>query len=261
MKKYLQLAILIFVTCSTTSSQQYGSFKDSRDGRVYKTVKIGEQVWMAENLNTDRFRNGDPIPEAKTPEEWEAAGENQQPAWCYYENNPANGLKYGKLYNWYAVNDYRGLAPEGYHIATQTEFESLKKYLGKNAGNKLKSKSGWNSYTTGGRINCPNCEDWNNEYRKKVPCHICRDTRFTQLPKVNHPGNGTNMVGFSGLPGGYRLHKLFVALGYKASWWTSSKIYKYSAGISYSLSNDDSELDDRKFSLESDGHYIRCIKD
>lgn len=77
-----------------------------------QTVTIGTQVWRTKNLDVATFRNGDSIPQAKTNEEWEKAAENQQPAWCYYNNDPANGAKYGKLYNWYAVNDSRGLAPD-----------------------------------------------------------------------------------------------------------------------------------------------------
>ncbi len=106
-------------------------------------VTIGKQVWMKENLNVDKFRNGDPIPEAKTNEEWKKAGENGQPAWCYYSNNPDNGDRYGKLYNWFAVNDPRGLAPKGYHIPTNAEWTTLETYLGSDAGTKMKSTSGW----------------------------------------------------------------------------------------------------------------------
>ncbi|MCX6170293.1 MAG: fibrobacter succinogenes major paralogous domain-containing protein [Ignavibacteriales bacterium] len=89
------------------------------------SVKIGKQEWSVENLNVDRFRNGDLIPEAKTTEEWMASGENGKPAWCYYENDNEKGKKYGKLYNWYAVNDKRGMAPEGWHIPTITELKTL----------------------------------------------------------------------------------------------------------------------------------------
>jgi len=96
----------------------------------FKTVEIGEQVWMAENLNVSTFRNGDPIPQARTQEEWKKAGENKQAAWCYYDNNPANGKKYGKLYNYYATSDPRGLAPNGWHIPTDSEWKTLIKYLG-----------------------------------------------------------------------------------------------------------------------------------
>jgi uncharacterized protein (TIGR02145 family) len=97
-----------------------------------KEVKIGEQIWMSENLNVDKFRNGDPIPQAKTAEEWKKSGEEGKPAWCYYDHNPKNGKKYGKLYNWFAVNDPRGIAPEGWHVASSKEFESLCLNLGVN---------------------------------------------------------------------------------------------------------------------------------
>ena len=94
-----------------------------------KSVKIGKQTWTTENLNTGKFRNGDNIPEAKTNLEWETAGNEKKPAWCYYNNDPANAKKYGKLYNWYAVKDARGLAPEGYHIASTEEWDALSSYL------------------------------------------------------------------------------------------------------------------------------------
>lgn len=82
---------------------------------------------LTDNLNVDRFRNGDLIPEARTDKDWIKAGKNKQPAWCYYNNYCINGEKYGKLYNWYAVNDPRGLAPEGCYIPTKEEMEALKK--------------------------------------------------------------------------------------------------------------------------------------
>jgi uncharacterized protein (TIGR02145 family) len=117
----------------------------------YKTVKIGTQTWMAENLNVSTFRNGDPIPHAETNEEWEQAEEEGKPAWCYYDNDPKNGTKYGKLYNWYAVNDPRGLAPAGWHIPTDAEWKTLKNYLGDDAGKKMKSTFGWKE---NGNNNC-----------------------------------------------------------------------------------------------------------
>lgn len=127
-----------------------------------QTVTIGTQVWMTKNLDVATFRNGDSIPQAKTNEEWKKAGENQQPAWCYYDNDPANGAKYGKLYNWYAVNDSRGLAPVGYHVPSDAEWTKLTDFLGAGVGGtKMKSKSGW-----------------------------------------AQNGNGTDESGFSGLPGG-----------------------------------------------------------
>ena len=93
---------------------------------------------MAENLNIDRFRNGDIIPEVRTDSEWEKAGKECKPAWCYYNNDSANRKKYGRLYNWYAVNDPRGLAPEGWHIPTKAELETLASSAGNNS-NALKA--------------------------------------------------------------------------------------------------------------------------
>jgi uncharacterized protein (TIGR02145 family) len=88
-------------------------------------IKIGNQTWMVKNLDVDTFRNGDPIPEARTEEEWESSGQNGEPAWCYYDNDPANGEKYGKLYNWHAVNDSRGLVPEGWKVPTDEDWKEL----------------------------------------------------------------------------------------------------------------------------------------
>ena len=88
-------------------------------------VKIGDQKWMSVNLNVSHFRNGDSIPEVRTPEDWEKAGKEQKPAWCYYDNNPENQSRLGKLYNWYAVNDPRGLAPEGWHVSSDADWNVL----------------------------------------------------------------------------------------------------------------------------------------
>lgn len=108
-----------------------------------QTVTIGKQVWMAKNLNVSTFRNGAVIAHAKTDAEWMRALEKKQPAWCYYDNDPTNGVKYGKLYNWYAVNDPRGLEPPGFHVPTQKEWDQLTGFLGEEAGLKMKSKVGW----------------------------------------------------------------------------------------------------------------------
>jgi len=93
------------------------------------TIKIGKQEWMGENLNIRFFRNGDPIFEANSYEEWEYANIKGIPAWCYYNNNPRYGKTYGKLYNWWAVSDSRGLAPEGWHIPSDEEWNELQNYL------------------------------------------------------------------------------------------------------------------------------------
>ena len=100
---------------------------------------------MTRNLDVERFRNGDLIPHAESNEEWKVAGENGQPAWCYYDNDPENGKKYGKLYNWFTVNDPRGLAPEGWHITYQKEWNILVEFLGgyEIPGLKMKSMNDW----------------------------------------------------------------------------------------------------------------------
>ena len=109
-------------------------------------VVIGTQTWMSKNLNVDRFRNGDLIRHAVSASEWEDAGGNGQAAWCYYENKPENGDDYGKLYNWYAVNDSRGLCPTGWHVPSDKEWTTLENDLGSSAaGGKLKSTTGWNT--------------------------------------------------------------------------------------------------------------------
>ncbi len=219
MKKILTLLLITYSVVST--AQETGSITDSRDGKVYKTVVIGTQTWMAENLNVSKFRNGDPIPEAKTNEEWAKAGENKQPAWCYYNNDTANGSKYGKLYNWFAINDPRGLAPEGFHIPSDQEWTMLTDYLGSEdqAGTKMKSKNTW---------------------QKK--------------------GIGTNESGFSGLPGGMRFYDgAFYVIGNNGYWWSSTDDWSYSAF--YRLLSFDSVSMGRDASDKPTGLSVRCLKD
>ena len=121
-------------------------------------VKIGKQIWTTKNLNVSKFRNGESIPEAKTESEWKAYGEAEEAAWHYLKFDKANGKKYGKLYNWYAVNDKRGLAPNGFHPPKDEEWTQLIEFLGGKtpASVKLKSKEGWINflnYESGGGTN------------------------------------------------------------------------------------------------------------
>jgi uncharacterized protein (TIGR02145 family) len=149
------------------------------------TITIGTQKWAVANLSVSTFRNGDSIPEAKTYKEWVAAGESGKPAWCYYNNNPANGPKYGRLYNWYAVYDPRGLAPAGWVLSSDSDWAKLVNFLGGQAaaGRKMKSLTGW--------------VDGNN---------------------------GNNECGFNGMPGGYRIENgLFQNLGSIGTWWSSTE--------------------------------------
>jgi uncharacterized protein (TIGR02145 family) len=136
-----------------------------------KSVVIGTREWMTRNLNVRRFRNGDPVPLVASGEEWMAAAGKGLPASCFFENMSWIGSSYGKLYNWYAVNDPRGLAPEGWQIPTDEEWEHLVVSLGGKeiAGNKLKSKKEWEKSlgTNESRFNAlPGCfRDRDGEFR------------------------------------------------------------------------------------------------
>jgi uncharacterized protein (TIGR02145 family) len=184
MKTKTQTFIFILFFASISYSQKIGFGVIDIDSNQYNTVIIGKQEWMSQNLNTSKFRNGDTIMEAKSEEEWINAAESGKPAWCYANNDVSNKEKYGKLYNWYAVNDPRGLSPEGWHIASEEEFIQMSKFLGNEStvGVSLKSDKGWGSY-----------------------------------------GYGTNSSGFSGLPGGQRNKNKFSLVGQLGNWWSSTK--------------------------------------
>ena len=185
-------------------------------------VTIGNQVWTSKNLDVSKFKNGEEIPEAETKDQWKAFSDANEAAWCYYENKGENGTTYGKLYNWYAVNDPRGLAPTGFHIPTDKEWTTLTNYLGGQqiAGAKMKSNTGW-------------------EYH----------------------GNGTNSSAFAGLPGGYRDNDgNFYVIGYAGFWWSSSKRYSNNFACNRSLHFYDpyvTSCDHNK----RDGFSVRCLRD
>lgn len=162
-------------------------------------VIIGQVKWGIANLNVSTFSNGDSIPEAKSNKDWVAAGEAGKPAWCYYNNDPVFGKRYGKLYNWFAVNDPRGLAPKGWKVASVEDWAKLTYVFGGigKAGTKLKSDKGW---TDG--------------------------------------SNGDNESGFNGLPGGYRVENgLFMNVGNTGIWWSSSESRATSANDHYMALN------------------------
>lgn len=105
-------------------------FEYSRKLNCYNTSKIADiDNWSFNNLDVSCFRNGDLIPEAKTTREWLEAGNNKSPAWCYFNNDSKTDKRFGKVYNWYAVNDHRGLAPDGLHIPNKDEFLTLMSIL------------------------------------------------------------------------------------------------------------------------------------
>jgi uncharacterized protein (TIGR02145 family) len=110
----------------------------------FKSVKIGNQIWMSENLRVDTFRNGDPIPNVDSLGEFDKT-QDSRPAWCCSYVDSVTGKEIGKLYNWYAVNDMRGLAPSGWHISTSSDWDELINFLGgeDSAIAKIKSVQGW----------------------------------------------------------------------------------------------------------------------
>ncbi len=157
------------------------------DTHPLEEIKIGSQIWSAENLSVISFRNGDPILQVKTNEDWLKCQNNATPAWCYYNNDSSNKNKYGKLYNWFAVSDSRGLAPSGWQIPQSAEWLILLDYLGgqDDAGRKLKAISGWEK-----------------------------------------DGNGTNISGFGCMPGGRRSKDglgEFYSYGSTGQWWSSTE--------------------------------------
>ena len=113
------------------------------NGNIYGITKIGKQYYTTKNLNVSRFRNGDEIPFVTSDKEWKRAGELGKPACCCYDNAGYNCEKFGRLYNWFAIVDKRGLAPKGYHIPSNEEWSSLLDYLGPRAFEILKSEDDW----------------------------------------------------------------------------------------------------------------------
>ena len=142
--KQILTSMLILLTCNLFSQEiehekiQPITVKKETNVTKIRVNMIGTQVWMTKNLDIVTFRNGDTIPEAKTDEQWKLAGENKQPAWCY-DNGSKNGQNNGKLYNWYAVSDMRVLAPVGYHVPTENEWNLLLSYLDGKSHDGIKS--------------------------------------------------------------------------------------------------------------------------
>jgi len=184
------------------------------DSNVYKTVKIGDQWWMAENLKVTHYRNGDPIPNVTDATEWNALTTG---AYCNYDNNSSNAEIYGRLYNWYAVTD-SNIAPEGWHVPSDAEWETLVNYLGGGS-------------VAGGKLKETGTTHWNS------------------------PNEGaTNESGFAALPGGYRTSDgYFGDLGNYAHFWSSTengsntawtrelyyytaRVYRYDAGKRFGYS-------------------------
>jgi len=189
------------------------------DNNIYQTLTIGSQTWMIENLKVSRYRNGDIIPEVSDDSQWRNLNTG---AFCYFNNNADNNNTYGKLYNWYALDDSRNIAPEGWHVATDAEWAELISYLGGEsvAGGKLKALDNWNSPNTG----------------------------------------ATNESGFTAIPGGYRFpFGTYSKLGYYGNWWTITENNTFSSWYLFAVNNYESMF--RNFADKASGFSVRCVKD
>jgi uncharacterized protein (TIGR02145 family) len=212
-------------TCGSTnvhnSTLPYGTMTD-QEGNQYRTIQIGNQNWMAENLRTTKYRNGTSITKITDFTQWQ---NNTAGAYCSFNNITANDCPYGKLYNWYAVNNANQLCPTGWHVPTEAEWITLTTFLGGQsiAGGKMKS--------TGTKY-------WNDNY-------------------IN---NATNSSGFSGLPAGQRrfgngnFDKLWDA-GY---WWSSTG---YNTNLAWSRYLTLSGTLGASYDNKTNGFSVRCLRD
>lgn len=197
------------------------------DGNIYKTVRIGNQLWMAENLKVTHYRNGEAIPNVTDNEEWSNL---KSGAYCNYKNNANYGQKYGRLYNWYAVDDTRGLAPAGWHVPTDEEWRTLIQFLGGEnvAGGKLKSKLQWKQPNLG----------------------------------------ATNESGFNGLPCGGRYSANGGIVGEFdstaddfCSWRTSTMSAENGASFAWSIMNNEIKVNHEEYyATPCYGMSVRCVK-
>ena len=215
------LVVIISITACDKNSDPVSPLTDI-DGNEYDTVSIITQFWMQQNLKTSHYRNGDPIPEITSPSVWASLTSG---GWCWYNNDSVKyAAVYGKLYNWYAIGDPRGLAPEGWHVPSYEEWISLSMSLGGDvvAGGELKEK-GTKHWTT--------------------------------------PNTGaTNSSRFTGLPGGYRnFNGTFNVIGNYGYWWSSTEYNTSNAWNLYlNYGNGNSN---RGGNNKQNGFSVRCLRD
>ena len=217
--KNLKLITVILFFIGLTGLQAQ-SLKDN-DGNVYKTVTIGKQVWMAENLKTTKYNDGTAIPMVSDNKAWEALA---TPASCCYNKDATiNKNTFGVLYNWYAVSTKK-LCPAGWHVPTDAEWTTLTSYLGGES-------------VAGGKLREPGTTHWEK------------------------PNTGaTNESGFLALPGGYRNnHGAFANVGFFGFWWSATE-YVATASWCRTMGCGGKDVL-RNFSLKKNGYSVRCIKD
>ena len=208
MKRFKIFFSLVFICLNMILWSQESS--STLNELIIDEVKIGNQIWMQKNLDVVTFRNGDTIPQVFGEKEWEVAGFEERPAWCYYNNDSINGFKYGKLYNWYAVNDPRGLAPDGWEIPTYDDWVMLKKEIKKIPD-------------TTAKYSC--CKIKEISHWKLI------DETLTKRKQRKYPNclNVTNSSGFSARPAGERSSLGFDQIGEIGCLWTMTSTSFHSA--------------------------------
>ncbi len=207
------------------------------DGNIYNTIEIGTQCWMAENLKTTTYRNGAAIDHLPDVFDWASATSG---AYVMPENWQPYMLAYGCLYNWFAANDPGGLCPEGWHVATIAEWDTLHSFIGgplTGEGNKLKS-----------------CRQVNSPFGGD--CVVTEHPRWDEHPT----NNGTDDFGFSALPAGLRTDQsAFGGIGSWSGWWAADDAYSTSAKYYAVMANKDYLY--TNYQYKERGFSVRCIKD
>ena len=233
--------LIVYCTdCGTNGQPQYynGAAWRTMDGGaptnpVSATVTICSQIWMTQNLSVGKYRNGDTIPQVKDSAAWAALTTG---AWCWYKNDSATyGATYGRLYNWYAATDPRGLAPTGWHIPTEMEWDVLVKCVDAGADTSI---VGNQSNTAGGAL---------------------KETGTSRWSSPN--GGATNSSGFTALPGGLRsATNLFLNVGTFGYFWTSTSYDTINAWF-HRLNSTDANAYRKNDKTKTSGFSVRCVKD
>ncbi|MBU1009982.1 MAG: fibrobacter succinogenes major paralogous domain-containing protein [Bacteroidetes bacterium] len=227
-----------FIDFSSSTAGEGELLKDA-DGNSYKTVRIGRQLWMAENLKTTRFNNGKPIPQVTENKAWY---ELKTPAYCWYNNDEsANKNPYGAIYNWYAVNT-GNLCPTGWHVSSDNDWKELEEYLVANGHNSNKGKAEMIGKSLAANYG------W-------TPSAMPSDVGSDQLPEFR------NKSGFTALPGGFRTTNggFSTPSGIGAYWWTSTEKNDSQAWFKHVMSFR-ATLEEAAQSKYF-GCSVRCVKD
>jgi len=209
------------------------------DGNIYQNVQIGSQLWMAENLKVTHYRNGDEIPTGYSSFEWSELNETETGAYAVYDDDEGSADTYGYLYNWYAVDDDRGICPEGWNVPTDDEVKELEMYLGMNE--EEASSTGWRGTNEGSKL-------------------VGETDLWPDGNLINNLGYDEES-GFDFLPSGYRYYNNgnFDHVGISGFFWSSTEYNNDNAWyrlLVYSNSGIGRGFEDNK----RNGFSIRCVK-